>query len=584
MTLTPLKKKLLLIFCLALLLVTIFVFLPPRGGDNDIWWHLKYGEHFVQNFTWYIDHSAFSWTPSSPDWKYVTWIGSSLLYLVYAAAGFPGLFIFHSFLMILTLGTYLLYIRLINKPLSVSDIFCMLLVALSSHSVYIKPDSFTTLFFALTVFIYFYSKTAQKSIFLWNVPLYLIWVNTHGGFVIGLLFISIVFFAELVNFYLIKSAPLSRESIRYFALGVFLSFAVLVINPYGLQYITSIFHDLFISDYMEHAGDLYAFMSIWKHLSPASIYINFSAEAWRLIAAMAILLLTCAHSYSKVKRIDMAVIAVNIIFFLAAMSTIRSAKFFPIIWLFSIAFIIHPIETHMPRKKLTSVSLVLILLFSLVHVKSVLTINNCNSWFGSGFVNSWLPEKEARFIKDHKLPAPIFNDYLTGGYMIWSMYPEYKVFLDPRYGPFTKEVRSDWFGLAESPTVEKITLLASKYNFNTVFVNFGHLSVIRQFIHSPDWRLVYFDTNAVVLVSTGILKNNEQAFSSDDLGPERFSHVNDPLALTNIFNIYALLDAHREMAVIRNIYFNNVSRYYYLREHILASMDFMITNRISEAK
>jgi|WetSurMetagenome_2_1015567.scaffolds.fasta_scaffold00689_5 hypothetical protein len=573
------KKNILISFCLALLLVTIVVLTPPCGGDNDIWWHLTYGEHFVNNLTPYIDHSAFSWTPASPDWKYVTWIGSSLLYLAYQAGGFPGVFILHSLVFILTLCTYLLYIKLINKKLDVPDIFCMLLVAVTSNSIYIKPDTFTTLFFALSVFIYFYSKTTSKSIFFLNIPLYLIWVNTHGGFIIGLFFMSLALAMELINFYLIKSAVLPKNLIRDFALSVFLSYVVLLINPYGPEYLISLSKDLFFSDYMDHSEYLLAYLSFWKQLSPDSGFISFTIEGWRLILAMTIFLLACAYAYSKNKKIDITIVSVNIIFFFISMMTGRTAKFFPIIWLFSIAFILYPFEAHLPRKKLTVVSFVLFILFTLTYIENCMLLNNRNSWFGSGFANSWVPVKEAAFIKKHKLPGPIFNDYLSGGYMIWSMYPEYKVFIDPRYGPYTTEVRADWFDFMYSPTIANRDRIVSKYGFNTVFLELGLDLMIKRFIDSPDWKLVYFDINAAVFIRTNIAKSDKETFDSVDLGSERFRDISDPSALLNIFNMYNRMASPREMTTIRNIYSNNVSDYYFLKKRTLATMDFVITTR-----
>ena len=559
--------------CFTLLFGIIFIFSPPQGGDNDIWWHLKYGEHFVHNLTLYIDHSAFSWTPSNPGWLYVTWIGSSLLYIVYSASGFPGLFFLNSLLLVLVLGLYLIYLKVLDKKTGITDIFFMIIVAITVNSPYIKPDSFTTLFFACTVFVYFYSKTRSRSIFLLNIPLFLIWVNTHGGFIIGLFFISFVLVAEVLNFYLIKIAPFSRRILGDFALSVFLSYAILVINPYGMSYIISIFRDLFFSDYMEQSNNLLAFQGIWKQLSPKATIVGYTTLGWHLIVAMVFFMVACFYAYSKNKRIDPVVVTTNIIFFLAAMLTGRSAKFFPILWLFSITFILHPFDQQVPNAKLSGASLFLIALFAIVRIETTLTFNHHNSWFGQGFIDAWDPEKEASFIEQHKLPPPIFNDYLIGGYMIWRMHPEYKVFVDPRYGPFSKELLSDYFDLVKAPTYNKLNHFSSKYTFNTVFLSLGQISLIQQFMHTSEWTLVYFNTNAAVLVRTNIFEPDDQALISSNLGPERFSHIDDPVVLKNIFNLYNSLNLKREMIVIRGIYENNVSHYYFMRSGNLSAMD-----------
>ena len=563
------------VICLALLASTIFIFSPPNGGDTDIWWHLKYGEHFVKNYTLQIDHSIFSWTIANPDWKYVTWLASSLLYLFYTAAGFPGIFILHSFLFILIFVLYILYIRLIGKKLDIPDIFCMLLVALSANSPYIKPDSFTTLFFAIAVFVYFYSKTASKSIFLLYIPLFLIWVNTHGGFIIGLFFITLTFMLEAVNYYLIKKSSLSKNSMKDLALSVFMSYAITAINPYGPQYISSIFRDLYLSDYMEQSKYLYSFLSIWKQLLPTSDFLGLTFVGWYLMVEFVILILVLVFTFSRIKKIDPVIIVINIVFFLIAMFNARSAKLFPIIWLFSIASISNTCKFYIPQKKIAMVSLFLFVLFTAIRIEVILIFNNHNSWLGRDFIISSTPEKESAFITNYKLPGPIFNDYSTGGYMIWSLYPKYKVFIDPRYGPYTNELRSDCFESSIAPNQKTIHYLYNKYKFNSVFLSLTH-PMVKPFMDSPDWKLVYFCTQAAVFIRSELYELNKAAFNSVDLCPDRFSRVNDPSVLMHIFNLYNYMSLTREMSVIRSIYERNVSNYYLMKSNNLYIMDFIL--------
>ena len=121
--------------CLALMAVSVLAYYPTMGDDYDIWFHLKYGEHYVKNLTWTIDHSQFSWTPSLADWKYVTWVSSSILYIVYRLASGPGLFIVQ-WLILLGIGSlYLYYIKSTEGGLDIDHILGLFLVA-----IVIKPD------------------------------------------------------------------------------------------------------------------------------------------------------------------------------------------------------------------------------------------------------------------------------------------------------------------------------------------------------------------------------------------------------------------------------------------------------------
>ena len=56
----------------------------------------------------------------------------------------------------------------------------------------------------------------------------------------------------------------------------------------------------------------------------------------------------------------------------------------------------------------------------------------------------------------------MFNDYLTGGYMIWSMYPRYKVFIDPRYQPYVNGVWEDFMQFRRKPDPDGLNTLLAK--------------------------------------------------------------------------------------------------------------------------
>ena len=57
------------------------------------------------------------------------------------------------------------------------------------------------------------------------------------------------------------------------------------------------------------------------------------------------------------------------------------------------------------------------------------------SWFGFG-ITYWNPVDEVEFLqKYHPGLKNIINDYDSGGYLIWKLYPQTKVLIDPRSFP-----------------------------------------------------------------------------------------------------------------------------------------------------
>ena len=121
------QKKYFIWLCSSLLIIFTAIIYKTRADDFDIWFHLKYGEYFVNNLTWIIDPSIFSWTQSDKNWKYVTWIGSSILYLFYKLAKFPGLVALQWSIFLSIVGLYYAYIRKIGERFDIVNIANILL-------------------------------------------------------------------------------------------------------------------------------------------------------------------------------------------------------------------------------------------------------------------------------------------------------------------------------------------------------------------------------------------------------------------------------------------------------------------------
>jgi hypothetical protein len=108
------------------------------------------------------------------------------------------------------------------------------------------------------------------------------------------------------------------------------------------------------------------------------------------------------------------------------------------------------------------------------------------------------PVAAVDYLRQHPLPGPMFNSYGFGGYLVWALGPEHKVFIDGR-----GELYEDGGVLAD---YMHITLLkpgalsilrgygiqACLLNRNEPFANV--LAVV------PDWELTYSDNVSVLFV------------------------------------------------------------------------------------
>jgi len=192
--------------------------------------------------------------------------------------------------------------------------------------------------------------------------------------------------------------------------------------------------------------------------------------------------------------------------------------------------------------------------------------------------------KEVAFLKKYKIEGPIFNDYVIGGYLMWNLYPDYKVFIDPRCSPYIKQVIPDYLEFTtKRVNIEDIRSFREKYPFKLVILHYRQMALIFDFLKAEgdEWRLLYFEKNAAILMHKSLLPLIKSEIGSVNLSPLRFSRVKNPDVLINVFNFYVRLNPEAGR-YIYGVFKNNVSDFYKFKQEMLSAMDFDIKNREKE--
>ena len=571
-------RPIFLIWLLLLAISALVMITPMVAADYDMWWHIKYGEHFVQNKTWLIDHSQFSWVPAAADWPYVTWIGSSLIYLLFNLVTLQGIYILPFGGLLIILALFLLHLRRQDVPFDELSIAAFFLSAISFFDQIVRPTIFSNILFAFCLFIYFSSRYSRSGkTYYYLLPfVFLIWVNTHGSFVIGLAFLTLACCLDGFSGFL-KSHTNAKDKAnnRGLAIAIFFSCLVLVINPYGFKYLFSIIDHLFFATNNQGPTIISEYLSIWQWLNPEREALRPMQAGWTAIAMMASLLLFSAYCYLKNRINPINIIGLNIFFFLFGMSLIRALVFFCLVWLFSFVQLISLTKGSIPLKKIRILAIALIIFFSLNTYYLMLSYSPMLSWFGPAIYDEY-PVTEVDYLLEHKLPQPVLNDYLSGGYLIWAAYPDYKVFIDSRGGPYINSSYWYSFVVEDAKSPKDVRAVLDRYPAKTIFINQGQTKTLDTLLSLPEWQLVYFGKTAVIFVHTSENALITKLRSSTDLGPGRFAVVNNPITLIRLFNIYSKLKQPVSMKAIMEIYKHNVRSVYLTKESDIKSMSLLI--------
>lgn len=567
-------NKTLLYLLSAVFVIAFFFYYSGPPEDYDIWFHLKYGEHYVKNLTWGIDHSQFSWTPAKSSWKYVTWIGSSILYLSYKIASVQGLYAVRLLIFAGIFALYLYHIRAIGEEFDINNLTALFLVtiAVAPLATIIKPHLFTMLFFAAAVSIYLYCKVADKNIFYIYPFLFLIWVNTHGEFIVGIAFVTLALAGETVNYLFIKKEALSKRQLIFFAVAVALSYISICINPHGISLPLNIVKTFSSGDKLSDFSLINEYKSRWRYLFPTEDSPLRRNTTWLLVFMEVFSLGFSTYIYKKRRFFDPTLFTLSLVFFFFGMNLARASIFFPLIWLFSISYLAVKAEVLYIKKKFAVISLCVFVLFSIDIFYVALRYYPVKSFFGESFEEHY-PRKEVEFIKKTGIPGPIFNDYLTGSYLLWSLYPDYKVFIDTRQSPYFNYAWNDMQILKKEIQRTKPESFISKYPFKTAIINLKEPKILLWLLRSPGWKLAYFDNVAAVLVHKSVYDKFYAEINQVDMGPQRFRDVKNPVIVQRIFNLTLNVFGVDYAAEILNIYKMNVSDFYKAKTNVIKSME-----------
>lgn len=567
-------SKYLKLAVMILLPVMILLRYPVDSLDYDLWWQMALGKYYLTHHTLVIDHSIFSWTPTDHGWIYNTCLGSIILYLIYSMMGGLGLWIFQWLILLGIFLSFYVFLKLIKQPLDITSLTVMAAVGISCSTSlsYYKPELFSPLILSWIAVIFSYFKIKRKIFSLYIYPfIFALWVNLHGAFLLGFCLLGCFFIGEILNRIFSMPESFSMKELFHLGAACVLSALAVLVNPYGINYLLGIYNASMSEVYTVNTRYIQAYVSLWPYLKDLgqSAVSFFNVGQNVLLMSVMILLLASIFLWALMKKkiCDFSLLVLTIATFIGSMSVVRTVYMFPLVFFFSFYYLPYRLNLKNISAKVTALSLIIFIILFINISYFTIRYGAGNKWFGAG-LESFAPVEEVAFLKKYRLQGKIFNDYVIGGYLLWDLYPDYKVFIDPRHGLYCKQVAPDyWDFVSKSATPESIRRFTQKYPFNIVILRYSELPLIFDFLNA-DWQLLYFEKNAAILIHKSLLSEIPPGVRNVDLGPMRFKDVKNPEVLLKVFSLYVNFYPQGSR-VIYDIYKNNVSDYYKpKREHL----------------
>jgi hypothetical protein len=105
------------------------------------------------------------------------------------------------------------------------------------------------------------------------------------------------------------------------------------------------------------------------------------------------------------------------------------------------------------------------------------------------------PVRAAAFLDQQRLPGPLFNTYEFGGYLIWRLYPRYRVYIDGRSDLYGTALIENFVQVYEVNADPRVVL--NRDGIRTILVD-PHSNLANFLRTQPEWKRAYEDPVAVI--------------------------------------------------------------------------------------
>jgi len=448
--------------------------------DPDTWWHLAVGKHILETRS-LPSVDPYSFTVSGTHWIAYEWLGEVFMALAGRLGGLRAPTVLLVLLSAALLVLLYCYAWLRSGNCKAAFIACALVLPVATAFFTLRPQLLGYNFLLLTLICLEQFRRGHPRALWLLPPLFLVWVNTHGTFVFGLVVVGLAWLSGQVGFDTggLVAKRWTRAQSRYLLVVMFLCVLVLPLTPYGTR----------IAAYPLEMG-------LGQPVNIASI-VEWQPLAFNLfLGKMFLALLLLFFLAYLAQRPQLRLAEVGLLLF-AAFAACVHLRFLPIFLAAFTPLLALLLARWMPGYEAKKDRPVLNVAFMTLIAASVVF-----SFPSSGRIEKMAAEQYPReavaYLRAHPVRGPMLNEYGWGGYLIWAFGPEHKVFIDGRADIYEYAgVLSDYMSITLMDP--QALRLLRKYGIEACLVS-RKAPLATLLAALPDWERIYSDELAALYV------------------------------------------------------------------------------------
>ncbi|MGD0834255.1 MAG: hypothetical protein ABSA40_07510 [Candidatus Dormibacteria bacterium] len=215
--------------------VLIIIALPVTSsiGDPDFWWHLRTGQLLIANHLQLLGTDPYTYTVAGHHWTMHEWLAEVLYALIVRWGGLGPIVLLFSLLT--WAGLVCIALRAwLHTHSRVAVSIGLVVAVVAAYPIWGPRDQMVDFTFSCFLLLVVERYLTRGGRALWVLPpLFLLWSNLHGGFVLGLAFLAIVAVAEACGGRLRMPDPVPSRRVAILGLTTLGCALVSMINPNG---------------------------------------------------------------------------------------------------------------------------------------------------------------------------------------------------------------------------------------------------------------------------------------------------------------------------------------------------------------